>query len=65
MTMELNEIRSEIESVDMQILQLTKRRLELAREVGLNKAKTGVPSGTSPWRTRSSTDTGDSPLRTV
>jgi len=41
MTMELNEIRSEIESVDMQILQLTKRRLELAREVGLNKAKTG------------------------
>lgn len=39
--MELNDVRKEIESIDMQILQLSKRRLELAREVGLNKAKTG------------------------
>ena len=40
--MELNEIRDEIKNIDFQILELTKRRLELAKEVGKNKVKTNA-----------------------
>lgn len=40
--MELNEIRDEIGRIDLQILELTKRRLELAKEVGKNKVETGA-----------------------
>ena len=40
--MELNEIREEIKNIDFQILELAKRRLELAKEVGANKVKTNA-----------------------
>lgn len=38
--MELNEIRNEIESIDYQILELMRKRLELAKEVGKSKVET-------------------------
>lgn len=38
--MELNEIRDGIREIDFQILELMKKRLELAREVGKNKVET-------------------------
>ncbi|MBQ8178997.1 MAG: prephenate dehydrogenase/arogenate dehydrogenase family protein [Candidatus Methanomethylophilaceae archaeon] len=38
--MELDQIREEIRRTDLQILELTKRRLELAKEVGRNKVGT-------------------------
>lgn len=38
--MELNEIRDEIKSIDYQILELMKKRLELAKEVGKSKVET-------------------------
>ncbi len=40
--MGLNDIRSEIEDIDYQILELSRRRLELAKDVGRNKAKTNA-----------------------
>ena len=41
--MELNDIRGEIEKIDFEIMELARRRLELAKQVGLNKAKTNAP----------------------
>ncbi len=40
--MELSEIRQEIGDIDVQLLELMKRRLELARMVGENKVSTGA-----------------------
>lgn len=41
--MQLDEIRKEIEETDYQIVELMKRRLELAEDVGRAKAQTGTP----------------------
>lgn len=40
--MELDQIREEIKNIDYKILELSKRRLELAREVGANKVETNA-----------------------
>lgn len=40
--MELNDIRNGIEEIDLQILELCKRRLDLAKEVGRNKVESNT-----------------------
>jgi chorismate mutase-like protein len=41
--MTLNEHRNEIDTIDSQILALLSRRAEIAREIGVAKAKAGLP----------------------
>ncbi len=50
--MELTEIREEIGDIDRQILDLTRRRLELARMVGEDKVRTGAAVRNIPQENR-------------
>ena len=40
--MELNELRNEIRNIDCELMKLMKKRLEVAKQIGLEKQKNGI-----------------------